>query len=853
MDGEPRRALPARAIVVAALGIWAAAGAFLAFRGLGTDNSIEAFLVQDDPAARSLKRFEELFGRDEILLIGVRDRGVLERDGAERLLRLERAVLARLGPEEQGGTGLVRGVVGPHQVPIYADLLRQGRAEELWDLPLIGGTYLIGRPTEADPRRTPIALLGLRLARHPDARKQPALRARAVDAVLAFTAEREREDGLDLLVAGTPLLNVTLDRASREQISKLFPILGLVALIVLVIATRSLRGALLIVSTTVFAIPFVATILVASGRELNVITTALPAILLVLASATSLRVFRAFVAATCEADRERQKAGASAPATCEERRRARHAAAVRARASALRPCGIAAMATSMGFVSLLVSDIGPIREMGAFASIGILLSFLVATSWLPATFALGWVPVRVGEGREPKSTPPRALNLAAGPVLVVALLLILSVGLGLPRLRIESTATALLPDDHPVLVDLEALRRAGTGIAHLEILFELDDLRPLTDPQQLAAVARFQGQLAGLPGVVGVTSVTDSLALIRAQVLESVEASATRRVFLKLFITTRLGVLDAALAHRDELPAGPRAGAAIAGMLGPICDLGEDPAWLNPGRLLGSDTLLSRKDELQKVVASHLLAREDGSGALRVRVTSLSGDVVRFQHLIERADALGASLGQTLGARQVHVTGLDRLMVRMQGYLITSQITSLGSAAFLVCLVLLVGLRSWRLAFLGAIPNLSPLVLIYGTLGWLNLPLDVATVMVGAIALGLAVDNTVHMLTTFQGFREERHPVARSVARVWWPVVSTSTMSAAGFGVLAFSSFLPMSRFGTITSAAMVAALLGDLLLLPALLRLGAREKPLPLESTERKSWSLPADVEESISSSRAP
>jgi predicted RND superfamily exporter protein len=120
------------------------------------------------------------------------------------------------------------------------------------------------------------------------------------------------------------------------------------------------------------------------------------------------------------------------------------------------------------------------------------------------------------------------------------------------------------------------------------------------------------------------------------------------------------------------------------------------------------------------------------------------------------------------------------------------------------------------------VPNILPLLLNFGLMGLLHIPLDVGTVMIASLALGIAVDNTIHMVVVFRRFRETGSPsgeaLEQTLLKKGRPILHISMVVCAGFLVLAFSSFLPMAWFGVLTALTFLWALGGDLILLPALL-----------------------------------
>ena len=118
------------------------------------------------------------------------------------------------------------------------------------------------------------------------------------------------------------------------------------------------------------------------------------------------------------------------------------------------------------------------------------------------------------------------------------------------------------------------------------------------------------------------------------------------------------------------------------------------------------------------------------------------------------------------------------------------------------------------------VPNVWPVLVLLGGMGWLGVRLDLATVMVASIVLGLAVDDTIHTLAHFRAEARElgaRAAVARRIERAAPAYLLTGAILVAGFGVCALSEFQPIARFGELAAAAIVLALASDLLLVPAL------------------------------------
>jgi uncharacterized membrane protein YdfJ with MMPL/SSD domain len=131
-------------------------------------------------------------------------------------------------------------------------------------------------------------------------------------------------------------------------------------------------------------------------------------------------------------------------------------------------------------------------------------------------------------------------------------------------------------------------------------------------------------------------------------------------------------------------------------------------------------------------------------------------------------------------------------------------------------------LRSTTAGMVSMVPNVFPIVLVFGFMGWRGILVDIGTMMTASIALGVAVDGTLHYLTWFQrGLADglDRFAAIRSAyQRCGTAMVQTTLIAGIGLSVFGFSTFAPTQRFGILMLALLVAALLGDLVLLPALL-----------------------------------
>jgi predicted RND superfamily exporter protein len=222
---------------------------------------------------------------------------------------------------------------------------------------------------------------------------------------------------------------------------------------------------------------------------------------------------------------------------------------------------------------------------------------------------------------------------------------------------------------------------------------------------------------------------------------------------------------------------------------------------------------LAPKDEIGRFLngnqsRTNLVVRtgEVGSAAIR-RLTSALRTAIRGE------------LGDGITAEP---TGNAILLARSADGIARSQGLAVGLATAAIFALVSGALRSWTLGLVALLPNAFPVLLFYGLLGLGIAPLSLPTSLIGAVALGIAIDDTVHYLVRYR--RERRRGATpeeatrRTSLAVGRAIVVTSAMLAAGFGVIALSSFATLREFGLLFATTVGLCVIADLLLLPALL-----------------------------------
>ncbi|MFW6125302.1 MAG: efflux RND transporter permease subunit, partial [Pirellulales bacterium] len=268
---------------------------------------------------------------------------------------------------------------------------------------------------------------------------------------------------------------------------------------------------------------------------------------------------------------------------------------------------------------------------------------------------------------------------------------------------------------------------------------------------------------------------------------------------------------------------------------------------------------IERRPEVRKVVstlqiAEHPLAfllkrffpgwidRED-QGGFRLRVEDLNALRITFM-THDTGEGFGDLVNEVRAALpqdrfDAFYTGAVAQVVLLSEGLVGGIAKGLGTAMVVMALLCVLLFRSLRLALLAFLPNVLPIVVVFGMMGALGVPLNSGSAMVATIALGIALTDTVHLVLHYRRRRDEGEgtddAVANTFAHVGRPIVLTSVVNCAGFGIFLLSDFRPLYDFGLLAGVAMAAALLGDLVLLPNLLKVfdrvpRGRSAPEPAE-----------------------
>ena len=496
------------------------------------------------------------------------------------------------------------------------------------------------------------------------------------------------------------------------------------------------------------------------------------------------------------------------------------------------PCVLSAATTAVGLASLMSGTLVPVREFGLYSAIGCIFSLLAVLYLLPALMRMWPESLLVHEVQTRSSIWPRFASVVAGsPGLNfgLAVAVVMAAFWGATEFRTETRAICSFPDSSELMQDYQRLENSLSGIVPVDAILRFSRTQQERIPfeSRAQAVLRLQERLKRHPQISGALSLASFLCpgpqpASVSEAAADVEETATtsRRTGGRL----RKNIVEDRI--RDAVSGEESGASALA-------------AWLavpKEGCSLqgtGGMVLHHSGDEIWRISCQACLLSADDFQALTAELTRITQT--------ELKDLQG-------GRPECLVTGLVPILLRTQQALLESLIWSFGLAFVVIGGVMAVQLRSLSAGLWAMLPNVLPVVIVFGSISWLGIRVDVGTMITASVAMGIAVDGTLHMLA---GFQEQirRGLDRRSAAEMTLILSGPALLQSAAiiaFGLLSLYpvELLLISRFGWIMAALTASALWGDAVLLTGLLAgpLGA-----VLEAAERRRRVAVADSGESI------
>ncbi|RAL23515.1 hypothetical protein DL240_04970 [Lujinxingia litoralis] len=642
------------------------------------------------------------------------------------------------------------------------------QARELGEYAL-GEPLIAGRLLSADQKS---AIVAARI----DTAIQDVNELRAINHRVAETlALYDLPEGVRATLAGVPPLRVEIvDNLRREQL--LFvPLTALVYLLVLIFLFRTPSGVLLPLGTVVIALLSTLAMLVLTNYPINIINNVLPTLIFVIGISDSIHMLT----------RQAEEVEAGRP----------HSEAIR---QMIRHTGVACLlttgTTAVGFLSLYSAETTILRNFGWQAATGVMLAYLATMLFLPAGLTF-LKPARCIHGHDtpvPTQAPQRQmpalerLLVRSGDALLSRPWTVLTVSLvacGLliaqaSHVIIDTKILEVFSQNHPTFQSTVKLEEDLSGILPIEISLESPVRDRFKDPQVLDHISRLQASLRDHPIVLSTESHVDYLRAARA----AITGDPTQR-----------DAAPASLAEVEQL------------------------------LLLISDAPDTRTGVHGFVTGDFRNARI----LLRVSDAGAKANLKLAQELhteLERRFPSDSNISYRLtGDAYVASAALDSF--------IRDLLVSILLAMGIIFGLLTVVFRSLKIGLISLIPNALPLLMTLGYMGWAGININTTTIIIFAISLGIAVDDSIHFFARFIEELPQSASLKEAILNTYFgagrAILLTSVLLLIGLSVLTLSDFVPTQQFGILTGMTIAGALVADLVILPVLLYLVLGRFPL--------------------------
>lgn len=476
----------------------------------------------------------------------------------------------------------------------------------------------------------------------------------------------------------------------------------------------------------------------------------------------------------------------------------------------LRPCLFTALTTVVAFASLVVSGIRPVIDFGWMMTIGLAVGFCVAFILLPAGLMVWPLGDPKDNGDKSKAFTLKFSRFAEQRgALVISLSLLAAIvsGYGITQLKVDNRFIDYFHKDTEIYQGMEAIDRRLGGTMPLEVII---DMAPVV-AVEVESVDELDDEFG------------DDFDDEFGDDLFADETSEAETVYW----FTSAGLRKVESLH-DYLVSLPEVGKVQS--LAIAHKVAKD---LNGGSLSDFELAILRQalpDSINNVLVKPYLSIEQEQTRIALRLVETSPELDRMMIMNKIKTHAVNELG--FAPEQIKFSGMLVLYNNMLNSLFDSQIMTLGAVFIAIMVMFVILFRSLSLALVAIVPNMLAAFMVLGGMGLAGIPLDMMTITIAAITVGIAVDHEIHYITCFKReFEHDKNYVAtmhRSHGTIGRALYYTAITIIVGFSVLSLSEFIPSIYFGLLTGGSMVAATLASLVLLPKLLLMF---KPLGPES----------------------
>ena len=838
--------------------------AFFAFwiKDLKLNSDSISYLPKDDAAVQLFNHLGDTFKQNDVVVVAVESGDVFTArtlqdvdrltqafqavDGVSTVLSLADMMDIRKAPD--GGIEIGR-LFEPGSAPTAPDRIRALRATVMGNERYRGG--LVSRNGRA-------TLIVCQI-------RSDARAGSIVEHLKAAAAASRAEE--KLYFGGNPLLATELSSVMLRDLRVLIPVVSFLIILTLFFAFGTIRGVLIPLGSVLMSAVWIMGFMALVKVPLTLVSSIIPALLVAIGTAPCIHILSKF-------DEDVSRYGNRG----EESQGAFREVGTRV--------VLAALTIVLGFSSFIAgSYLTTIRDFGIFASVGVIFSLLISIMFVPAVLGSMKVSprrYRRGEGR----LIPRLMATWAGIVvrhrktIIAASALVLLLGMaGIPLIRRESEFTTFLDQKNPVRVTEALLQRDFGGSRPLEVDFTGD----LTNPFVLKEMLRFERFIAGQHLANNPLSLADLIAEMNDLIDNHKTVPDDRaRVSNLMFMLEGQDIVNGLVSeNRDEGQIQSMVGlldsARLKGMTQSldryIRSMNRDLVEVRMASLSPQDRAEVTRYRTQRAYEELLWLIQKRTGRIEFDPTQMKEEITSLYRdswpspdpdaalsrvlpftpaelqenkdfrsevegeladLSQLATAVPVKLFRALSISRggqatpelitfnVRYTGMPLISWHLDQSVLWSQAESLAIAIVFIFMLLALRLRSWRGGLMGLAPIVLAVVLMFGFMGLTGIPINVATVLVGSIALGIGIDYSIHFSvrfsTYYRGPSTAAAAVAKTIQTTGLAIIINVLAVTMGFIALLFADLLPLRQFGILTALAMIASGAGALSLLPALM-----------------------------------
>ncbi len=435
------------------------------------------------------------------------------------------------------------------------------------------------------------------------------------------------------------------------------------------------------------------------------------------------------------------------------------------------PITLTSATTVFGFSSLAFNHITILREFGIVATFGLAINFLITIIVIPGFLQLIKVPMIM---EKKKQNPVKkyinvlvewfiVLATRHKPTVIACVLIVLTVAvIGCFRIKVDTDFISYFKEGSFIKQRIDSIHRDLSGALNFNVIVETGKEDGAKEPEVLRQIAGLQEHM-----------------------------DSTGKIDKSISLADYIKVMNREMnGGKKEMQVVPDSKNLIAQYL-----------------------LLMAEEDTKNYIDSNystanILVRHNTTSS--ANLTALLDDLKGY---------VAKNFSKDLTVR---FTGEGILINNAADYMAVGQVTSLGTSLLTIFAVMALLFMSFKAGILAMIPNVIPIVLNFGIMGWFDIPLNTGTCMVAAIALGIAVDDTTHFMARYykelRVTNDQKQAIANSMRGEGEPVLISSVALAAGFSILALSEFNPTIQFGLLSALVMLIAFLSEMLITPLLL-----------------------------------